>query len=93
VAKYRIKIGRNVLESSLRYALSSDALQRTFFAALRFGIRTSISELLKNAGVAARIVNPLPRYFRPKRALVSVEPIEVGGEVLDAEFCLAACRT
>ena len=53
VTMSRIQIGRNVLEPALRYALSDDARERSFFSAFRFGIRMRIEELLKEAGAGA----------------------------------------
>jgi hypothetical protein len=46
-----------------------------------------IEELLKEAGAGARHSKPLPNYFHPKH-IVPVEPIQVQGETLDADFCL-----
>jgi very-short-patch-repair endonuclease len=84
----RIQIGLNVLEPALRYALSDEAFQRDFFSAFRFGISMRVEELLKQAGVAASFHKPLPTYFRPKTPLVSLDPINIQGQSLDAEFCL-----
>ncbi len=87
VTTSKIQIGRNVLEPALRYALSDDARERSFFSAFRFGIRMRIQGLLKEAGAGARHPKPLPNYFHPKH-VVPVESIQVQGETLDADFCL-----
>jgi hypothetical protein len=86
--KRKIRIGLNVLEPALRYALSEEAFQRDFFSAFRFGIGSHIEELLKEVGVAPSCQKRLPSYFRPKTPLVSLQPIQIQGEALDGEFCL-----
>ena len=47
-----------------------------------------IEALLKEADVAARDFKPPPKYFRPKQPIVSVDPVTLQNQVLDAEFCL-----
>ena len=86
--KRTILIGLNVLEPALRYALSDQTFQRDFFSAFRFGIRSRVEELINEVGAAPSFHKPLPVYFRPKRALASLEPILLQGQSLDGEFCL-----
>ena len=88
VSKRRIQIGRNVLEPSLRYALSDETRESNFFSAPRFGIRMKIEELLREAGAGPKHLTPLPNYFRSKQPVVFVQPIIVQAQTLDAEFCL-----
>lgn len=86
--KRKIYIGSNVLEPALRYALSDQTFERDFFSAFRSGIRSCIEEFIKEIGAAPSFQKPLPSYFRPKMPLVSLQPIQMQGESLDAEFCL-----
>jgi len=86
--KRTTRIGLNVLDPALRYALSDEAVQGDFFSAFRFGIRSRVEELLKEAGAAPSFHKPLPSYFRPRKPLVSLQPIQLQAQSLDAEFCL-----
>lgn len=86
--KRKIRIGLNVLEPALRYALSGETYQKDFFSAFRFGISSHIEKLLKEIGAAPSYQRDLPSYFRPKTPLISLQPIQIQGETLDGEFCL-----
>jgi hypothetical protein len=88
VNSYRIQIGRNMLEAALRYALSPDALQKSFFSAFRFAISNHIEEVLWKSGAGPKYPKPVPNNFHPNRPVVPVEPMHIQGQVLDAEFCL-----
>ncbi len=77
-----------MLEAALRYALSPDALQRSFFSAFRFAISNHIEEVLWKSGAGPKYPKPVPKNFHPNRPLVSVEPMHIQGQLLDAEFCL-----
>jgi very-short-patch-repair endonuclease len=85
--KRKIHIGPNVLDPALRYALSDEAFERDFFSAFRSGIKWRVEKLLEEVGAAPTSPKPLPQYFRPKKPLVSLDPIRIQGQSLDADFC------
>ncbi|MFZ4596505.1 MAG: hypothetical protein ACOYOF_19785, partial [Verrucomicrobiaceae bacterium] len=86
--KLKIQIGLNVLEPALRYALSDRTIQKNFFSAFRTGIGMQVDALLKSIQVGATYHKPPPAFFRPETPLTVLDPINIQGQSLDAEFCL-----